>query len=205
MSSRGEMKISLRLMTCCLFSEDSRWTRKGGNSYVLVAQVLEQLQLTVCALGQDRRAEGLHNLLDCDRRSSELILGRAVPVVSACPFVSSPEFDSPYKPEGSHTHRLQIRVPVVPVSPCSSRLLASSPSTLFSRARAKRLVYPYLLVISKVVPKIWARTNSAMVKDFCGYLAVVGGRRRVGDDGGDEVGGGSRLGRLVWGWVVTVA
>ena len=170
------MKISLRLMTCCLFSEVSIWPRKGGKAYVLVAQVLEQLQLTVCALGQDGRAEGLHNLLDCDRRSSELILGRAVPVVSACPFVSSPEFDSPYKPEGSHTHRLQIRVPVVPVSPCSSRLLASSPSTLFSRARAKRLVYPYLLVISKVVPKIWALTNSAMVTEFWDYLTVVVGR-----------------------------
>jgi len=60
---------------------------------VLMAQVLEQLQLTVCALGQDRRAEWLHNLLDCNRRGSELILGRA------------------YKPEGAHAHRLQIRVP----------------------------------------------------------------------------------------------
>jgi hypothetical protein len=191
MSSRGEMKISLRLMTCCLFSEVSRWSRKSGKAYVLVAQVLEQLQLTVCALGQDRRAEGLHDLLDCDGRSSELILGRAVPGVSACPFDSSPECNSPYKPESTHTHRLQIRVPVVSVSPCSSRFLPSSPSPPFSRARAKRLDCPYLLVISKVVPKIWARTNSAMVKDFCDYLSVVGGRRRVGDDGGDEVGGGS--------------
>jgi hypothetical protein len=52
-----------------------------------VAQVLEQLQLTVCALGQDRRAEGLHNLLDRNRRGSELVLGRAVPNVSACPFI----------------------------------------------------------------------------------------------------------------------
>jgi hypothetical protein len=167
----------------------SRRAGKSGKTYVLMAQVLEQLQLTVCALGQDGRAEGLHNLLDCDRRSSELILGRAVPVVSACPFVSSPEFDSPYKPEGSHTHRLQIRVPVVAVSPCYSCFLPSSLSTPFSRTRAKRLSCPYLLVISKVVPKIWARTNSAMVKDFCGNLEVVGGRRGVCDDGGDEVGG----------------
>jgi hypothetical protein len=185
------MKISLRLMTCCLFSEFSEWTRKGEKAYVLVAQVLEQLQLTVCALGQDGRAEGLHNLLDRDGRGSELILGRAVPGVSACPFDSSPEYNSPYKPEGAHAHRLQIRVPVVPVSPWCSRFLLPSPSTPFSRARAKHLVCPYLLVISKVVPKIWARTNSAMMKDFCDYLAVVGGRRGVGVDGGDEVGGGS--------------
>jgi hypothetical protein len=154
-----------------------------------MAQVLEQLQLTVCALGQDRRAEGLHNLLDCDRRGSELVLGRAVPVVSACPYVSSPEFYSPYKPEGSHTHRLQIRVPVVAISLCYSRFLPSSLSARFSWTRANRSSCPYLLVISKVVPKIWARTNSAMMKDFCGYLAVVGGRRGVCDDGGDEVGG----------------
>lgn len=64
-----------------------RRTGDGVESYVFMAQVLEQLQLTVCALGQDRRAEWLHNLLDRDRRGSELILGRAVPVVSARPVI----------------------------------------------------------------------------------------------------------------------
>jgi len=72
------------LYVICL-AEFTRRTRTGKKSYVLVAQVLEQLQLTVCALGQDGCAEGLHDLLDCDGRGSELILGRAVPDVSACP------------------------------------------------------------------------------------------------------------------------
>lgn len=35
-------------------------------SYILVAQMLEQFQLAVCALGQNGCAEGLHDLLDCD-------------------------------------------------------------------------------------------------------------------------------------------
>lgn len=45
---------------------------------VLVPQVLEQLQLSVCSLGQDRGAERLHDLLDGDILSSELIFGRAI-------------------------------------------------------------------------------------------------------------------------------
>jgi len=72
----------------------------------------------------------------------------------------------------------------------SFSFMLSSLSTPFSLACAKRLVCPYLLVISKVVPKIWARTNSAMMKEFCDCLAVVGGEGGV--RGGGEVGGGSR-------------
>lgn len=45
-------------------------------TYVLMAQMLEQLELAVCALGEDGRAEGLHDLLDRNGRSGELILGR---------------------------------------------------------------------------------------------------------------------------------
>lgn len=40
-------------------------------------EMLQQLQLTVSPLGQDRSAEGLHNLLDRNMLSCELILGRA--------------------------------------------------------------------------------------------------------------------------------
>lgn len=36
-------------------------------------QVLEKLQLTVRAFGEDRRAEGLHNLLDGDILVGELV------------------------------------------------------------------------------------------------------------------------------------
>lgn len=45
---------------------------------VLVPQVLKQLQLSVCSLGQDRGAERLHDLLDGDILSSELIFGGAI-------------------------------------------------------------------------------------------------------------------------------
>jgi hypothetical protein len=42
--------------------------------------MLQKLQLSVCALGQDRGAEGLHNLLDSHGLASELVLGRAAPL-----------------------------------------------------------------------------------------------------------------------------
>jgi hypothetical protein len=81
MSSKGEMKMSLKLMT--YWAVSSHLTQEWLNavfvskSYILMPQVFEQLQLSVCSLGQDRCAEGLHNLLDSDRLSCELIFGRA--------------------------------------------------------------------------------------------------------------------------------
>jgi hypothetical protein len=67
--------MSLKLMTCYLFSETAlRPSKRGAVSYVLMAQMLEKLQLAVCALGQNGCAEGLHDLLDCDGRRGELIL-----------------------------------------------------------------------------------------------------------------------------------
>ena len=48
---------------------------QGVSHYVFMAKVFEQLQLAVGALGEDRRAEGLHDLLDRDGRAGELVLG----------------------------------------------------------------------------------------------------------------------------------
>lgn len=62
----------------------------------------------------------------------------------------------PDETESSHAHRLQVRIPEHTV-----RLLQFLIQVNF----LPRAHPPYLLVISKVVPKIWARTNSAMVKD----------------------------------------
>lgn len=45
---------------------------------VLVLQVLEQLQLAICPLGEHRGAEGLHDFLDGDILVRELVLGGAV-------------------------------------------------------------------------------------------------------------------------------
>ena len=44
---------------------------------ILVPEVLEQFQLTVGPLGQDGGAEGLHDLLDRDARTGQLVLCRA--------------------------------------------------------------------------------------------------------------------------------
>ena len=76
MSSSGEMKMSLKLMTCGC-SAEVRIVLSLALSYIFVLEMLQQLQLSVCSLGQDRRAEGLHDLLDCHRLSGELILRRA--------------------------------------------------------------------------------------------------------------------------------
>lgn len=43
---------------------------------VFVLEVLEQLELTVCALCEHRCAERLHDLLDCDILVGKLIPGR---------------------------------------------------------------------------------------------------------------------------------
>lgn len=40
-------------------------------------EMFEELELSVCALGQDGGAEGLHDLLDGDILVGELIAGRA--------------------------------------------------------------------------------------------------------------------------------
>lgn len=48
-----------------------RWTD------ILVFQVLQQLQFSVCALGEDWSTEGLHNLLNGHVLVRELISGRA--------------------------------------------------------------------------------------------------------------------------------
>ena len=110
--------MSLKLMTCYLFSETAlRPSKRGAVSYVLMAQMLEKLQLAVCALGQNGCAEGLHDLLDCDGRRGELILCGTVCSVSLEFTCASYTKNPPDKSEGAHAHRLQIRVSDVAVSP----------------------------------------------------------------------------------------
>lgn len=75
-SSRGEMKISLREIT---------WTKSASrrsilsNSYthILVLQVLQQLQLSVGSFRQHGSTERLHDLLDRDILTGEVVFGRA--------------------------------------------------------------------------------------------------------------------------------
>lgn len=68
--------MSLRLMTC--ETSQMHWPsgKKFSNTHILMPQMLQKLQLAVGALGQDRCAERLHDLLDSDSLVGELILGR---------------------------------------------------------------------------------------------------------------------------------
>lgn len=67
--------MSLRLMTFAVSADAPSAVGKATN--ILVSEVLEELELAVCSLRQDRSAERLHDLLDGDGLTSELILGRA--------------------------------------------------------------------------------------------------------------------------------
>lgn len=49
----------------------------GDSTYILVLEMLQQLQLSVGSLGQNRCAERLHDLFDCDIGTSEVVFGRA--------------------------------------------------------------------------------------------------------------------------------
>lgn len=86
-------------------------------TYILVSQVLEQLQLTVCALGEDRRAEGLHDLLDGHRLAGQLVLcGTAGRVSLGAAMEEAWRGHGaasllPDQPEGAHADGLKIRVP----------------------------------------------------------------------------------------------
>jgi hypothetical protein len=73
MSSSGEMKMSLKLITCGLSGSLNQ--APIAYSYILMSQMLEELQFSVCALGEDGGAEGLHDLLDGHGLVGELIFG----------------------------------------------------------------------------------------------------------------------------------
>ena len=68
--------MSLRLMTCATPSDEWSSEKKFSSTHILMSQVLQELQLAVGTLGQDRCAERLHDLLDSDGLVCELILCR---------------------------------------------------------------------------------------------------------------------------------
>jgi hypothetical protein len=87
-SSRGEMKISLKLMICPA-SEFAFFIYCLWVAHILVSEMLEELQFAVGALRQDRSAEGLHDLLDSHGLAGELILGRTA-LMLACNAIVAP-------------------------------------------------------------------------------------------------------------------
>ena len=66
------MKMSLKLIT--LERSARFFSFCGPIDYILVPQMLQKLQLSVCPLGQDRSAKGFHDLLDRHSLVRELIL-----------------------------------------------------------------------------------------------------------------------------------
>lgn len=140
-------------------------------------EVLQELQLAVCSLCENRSAERLHNLLDSDILVCELISCRAVGnhwlVKAALPCygcimgsLTKPNQTLPYqRVGGQNIYNTYQHTEMALLSPMAAT---------------------YLDVISNVVPKIWARTNSAIVAVSTGRRAFCSGRNggvRGGCDG----------------------
>lgn len=121
-------------------------------SHIFMTQVLEELQLSVRALRQDRSAERFHDLLDSHGLTGELIL---------CGAIREQALEvRAYHLTRMHNTRQAQRLPFLQVAdPCTYSSVKIARSERFVRKQGLM----YLLVISKVVPKIWARTNSAMM------------------------------------------
>lgn len=81
MSSRGEMKISLKLITFENFS--SSLVVLQIQSYVLVTEMFQEFEFSVSTLREDRSAERLHDLFHRDGLACELILCGTVHMFSA--------------------------------------------------------------------------------------------------------------------------
>ena len=121
-------------------------------------EVLQELQFSVCALGQDRGAERLHDLLDRHGLAGELVLRGTTPW-SVCNHGGG----------GPQAYQTSPKAPMP--TGCRSVYLYEG----VSRAHAQVGHTTYLLVISNVVPKICARTNSAMMGDGSLEIAADGG------------------------------
>lgn len=87
-------------------------------------QVLEKLQLPIGPLGQDRCAEGLHNLLHGNTLICELVAGRAAwrnsyQYVLAIGQLLGRLGSLPNEAKSPHPNRLEIRIPAVRMSELS--------------------------------------------------------------------------------------
>jgi hypothetical protein len=129
-------------------------------AHVFVLEVLEQLELTVCALGEHWSAEGLHDLLDGDILAGKLISGGTVEGTLSQLLLLETRSGARARTVGRETHQTRPKAPM----PTGWRSEYLRIERVIKSGRSHRRVQPYLEVISNVVPKIWARTNSAMVK-----------------------------------------
>jgi hypothetical protein len=155
-SSRGDMKMSLREMTCARGSAVRKSDAGYPATHVLMFQMLQQLQFPVCSLGQDRGAEGLHDLLDGHALPGELVFGGAGRRESV---YAAPQ-EVIRRDIRTRQDRMHPFPPAGGQSTCGSNQFLVGHNTGASPPQSPA----YLDVISKVVPKIWARTNSAMME-----------------------------------------
>lgn len=81
MSSSGDIKISLKLMTfaCSVLAV----VEFGFAPYILVAQMLQKLELAIGSFRENWGAERLHDLFDCHRLAGQLIFCRTEQQLSA--------------------------------------------------------------------------------------------------------------------------
>lgn len=107
---------------------------------------LQQLQLTVCSLGQDRCRKGFHNLLDCHVHSSQLIFGRAILKYMSISCLLTRD----------HLYQTRPKAPMP--TGCKSTYLFNLVFLFFFPLNN----HYYLVVTSKTVPKIDNFTNSAI-------------------------------------------
>jgi hypothetical protein len=90
-------------------------------THILMLQMLQELQFSVCSLGQNRGAERLHNLLYSDILVGELIFGGAIQKRASISNLHQqpsrpPKHRKrvnivPNQAKGAHSNRLEIRVP----------------------------------------------------------------------------------------------
>jgi hypothetical protein len=88
----------------------SRQFARGDATNILMAKMLEKLQFTVCTLGKDWSTEGLHNLLDGDSLSGELVLCGAGGVSVHRRGNKVLWWSVPDQAKGAHANRLKISI-----------------------------------------------------------------------------------------------
>ena len=74
-------------------------------------QVLQKFQFSVCSLGQNRGAKGLHDLLNRNILPGEVNLCRTSPWYQHRPYILAEQIFSPDQTKRAHANRLEIRIP----------------------------------------------------------------------------------------------
>lgn len=135
----------------------------GRSTHVLMSQMLQQFQLSIRSLRQNRRTKRFHDLLHGDRLRCQLIPRRT----SDSNYASAPNCPASSRRcrgcERGWSYQTSPKAPIP--TGCSSVYLGRSQcdsQRIKARGGSVHQV-PYLLVISKVVPKICARMNSAIL------------------------------------------